>query len=371
MDAPATAAIRDAERVELLADLRSVVREICAEAGGLASAREVAESGAARDDKAWRRLSDQVGANAMGVPEEYGGSGGGLAEILVVAEEIGAALLPVPFLSSTVLAGQVLTRCAPAAGAALEALAAGDPAVVAWFAPEVVLDDGRLRGSVRGVLDVQGATRALLPVGGRIVLVEIGADVAVLRGRSLDLSRHRGDLIFDGAAAVVVSGDAAGVLRPALDVARLALAAEQLGGAVACLDIPVAYARERHQRARPVDFRVNKQALADRLVEVELARSALDRAMTIDLRDEQAVAGAAGLALSWSTPAYRRASSTVVHVHGGIGLISGHDAHLYYRRARADAALFGSVIDHRERLAGLPPCSTDSPRHDGPHASGG
>ena len=59
-----------------------------------------------------------MGLAGLGVPEEMGGAGGGLAELTVVAEELGRALLPVPFLSSTVLAGQILARCPDTAGAA-------------------------------------------------------------------------------------------------------------------------------------------------------------------------------------------------------------------------------------------------------------
>ena len=93
----------------LVADLRAAVRSVCVDLGGTALVR-VPGTGTAWDAKAWSVLSEQVGIAALGLPESVDGVGG-VPEIAAVAEQLGAHLLPVPFLTSTVMAGQVLARC--------------------------------------------------------------------------------------------------------------------------------------------------------------------------------------------------------------------------------------------------------------------
>jgi alkylation response protein AidB-like acyl-CoA dehydrogenase len=102
---------QDAERASELAALREAVRDLIEGSGGIAAARQRLSKEPGYDQDAWRLLGTEMGLAGLGLAEDLGGAGGGLAELTVVAEELGRALLPVPFFSSTVLAGQILARC--------------------------------------------------------------------------------------------------------------------------------------------------------------------------------------------------------------------------------------------------------------------
>src|SRR5580704_10545873 len=116
---------QDAERASELAALREAGGDLIAGSGGVAAARRRLEAGPGYDEQAWRLLGAEMGLAGLGIGEDLGGAGGGLAELTVVAEELGRSLLPVPFFSSTVLAGQVLSRCPDTAGDVLARLSAG------------------------------------------------------------------------------------------------------------------------------------------------------------------------------------------------------------------------------------------------------
>ncbi len=341
-----------------LAELRTTVRAAAAGFGGQASVLRL-EHGQrpARDERAWDVLSSQIGVSALGLPEPAGGIGG-LAEILVVAEELGAALLPVPFLSSTVMAGQVLAGCGAPALTALADIANGVVATVvgaAYSGGSHTLScdrDGLVVGHADGVLDALGATWLVVAADDKLFLVDAEQPcVRVSPVESLDLSRPMGRVDFDKAAAQLISTDAAAALESAWSVIALAIAAEQLGGAQRCLDQTVEYVNARRQFGRPVgSFQAVKHTLADVLVQVEMSRSALARALDAE-SDQRALREAALVARIWCSDAFRFATAEAVQLHGGIGFTWEHFAHLYFRRARADALLLGNVADAREALA--------------------
>jgi alkylation response protein AidB-like acyl-CoA dehydrogenase len=155
------------------------------------------------------------------------------------------------------------------------------------------------------------------------------------------------------ATAVTSGGSGAGVVDTALQTVLIVLAAEQVGGAAACLDMAAEYAKIRHQFSRPIgSFQAIKHKLADLLLQVEMGRSALDRALQA-ADDPVRLAEAAEVAKIWCSDAYVVAATENVHVNGGTGFTWEHDAHLYFRRARADEVLLGNATAHRERLAAL------------------
>ncbi len=360
------------DRAAEVASLRRTVRAVCDDAGGPAAVRRLEADGRRYDAGLWDVLGVQVGLAGLGLPEAAGGIGG-LAEVAAVAEELGRALLPVPFLSSTVLAGQVLAHAGEAALTALERVAAGELATLALADADGVWDPAKVEvtatvgdgactvdGVVPFVLD--GADAALVVVAARtphgvdlFVAETRSAQVGTVVVETLDLSRSQALVTFTDAPAtrVTTGGSADAAVRPALDVAAVAMAAEQFGGAQACLDMTVAYVKDRRQFGRPIgSFQAIKHACADLLVLVEACRSAVVRALEVEGSPE-ALAEAAAVAQSWCSDAYRSVTAETVQLHGGIGFTWEHDAHLYFRRARADAALLGSAAHHRERLAGL------------------
>lgn len=347
-----------ADDVELQA-LREAVRDLIGDAGGPAAARARFTAGPGFDEALWRKLGLDMGLAGLGLPTDLGGAGGGLAELTVVAEELGRALSPVPFLSSTVLAGQILAGCG---SPVVAEVATGVPVSFAgtdsdgcWRADAVPVQarDNILSGTVDFVLDAMSAQHLVVAADdGDVYLVPADAP-GVTRSalRTLDPSRSQATVRFDDAVAerLTEGGAGAAVVDRAVDVALLVLAAEQVGGAAHCLDDAVEYARVRHQFGRAIgSFQAIKHALADVLILVEMARSAIGRAVEAGDGD---LAEAAAVAAVWCSEAYTAAAAQNVHVNGGTGFTWEHDAHLYFRRARADEALLGGPAFHRERLA--------------------
>jgi len=368
---------------EELAALRQAVREVSDAVGGTAAVRRLMGTtgdgapGPTHDERAWNLLAGEIGLSGLGLPESAGGLGG-LVELVTVAEELGRTLLPVPFLSSTVLTGQVLARAArlsdsSAADAALATVAAGDvvaPVLLdqdgAWdpHRPPVTAistDSGWLVGGVAPyVLDGPAATALLVAAatgdGTALLLVDSRAEGVSLRPTpTLDLSRSMATVVLESARGdlLVAGGAASAAVLPALDTAAVVLAAEQLGGAQACLDMTVDYIKQRRQFGRPIgSFQAVKHLCADLLGLVEGMRSAVVRAVLVADAPDQ-LAEAACVAQTFCSEAFRTVSAETVQLHGGIGFSWEHDAHLYFRRARADAVLLGGPNQHRERLADL------------------
>ncbi|MDI5908338.1 acyl-CoA dehydrogenase, partial [Streptomyces sp. 12257] len=182
-----------------------------------------------------------------------------------------------------------------------------------------------------------------------------GPGVTVRRVPTLDLSRGQAVVTFTAAPvrALTAGGEGTEVVTRALDVAFVALAAEQLGGAQAALDMTVAHVRDRTQFGRAIgSFQAIKHTCADMLLQVESARSAVVRAVRA-AGSPEALAEAAAVAQSWCGEAFTFVAAECVQLHGGMGFTWEHDAHLYFRRAQSDAVLLGGAAHHRERLAGL------------------
>jgi alkylation response protein AidB-like acyl-CoA dehydrogenase len=173
---------------------------------------------------------------------------------------------------------------------------------------------------------------------------------------ALDLTRRLGRIDLDATPAERVgpAGDATEFLQRTIDLAVVALAHEQVGGASACLDTAVAYAKIRVQFDRPIgSFQAIKHKCADLLVEVESARSAAYSAAWAAAEDPAELPVAAALAGSYCSEAYTHAAKENIQIHGGIGYTWEHDAHLFLKRAKSSELLFGTPVRHRARLADL------------------
>jgi alkylation response protein AidB-like acyl-CoA dehydrogenase len=365
--------VDDAERASELAALRDAVRDLAGGAGGVGAARRRFEAAPGHDEQVWQLLGTEMGLAGLGIPEQLGGAGGGLAELTVVAEELGRSLLPVPFFSSTVVSGQLLTRC-PATPAGIVADLASGSSLVAFagvdadgcWRPDrtpvraVHRDGWELDGTADFVLDGASAERLLVAASGPdgCDLYLVAGDAAGVRRRALetlDPSRSQASVVFTGAPAtpLTTGGRGAAIVAAALDIALVVLAAEQVGGAAACLDMAVDYAKVRTQFSRPIgSFQAIKHTLAELLVLVEMGRSAIDRALLAE-GDPATLADAASVAKVWCSEAFSAAATANVHINGGTGFTWEHDAHLYFRRSRADQVLLGDATVHRERLAAL------------------
>lgn len=347
-----------------LTELRTTVRAAVSESGYPARARalEAQSESPGLDSELWRLLADDIGIAGVGLPESAGGLGG-LAEILAVAEELGATLAPVPFLTSTVLAGQILAACGDPARPYLERIAAGEIAAAAITdsagrigEPACVVDGAVLTGTVRFV--AYGASAAFTVVSaisadGTDLFVVESTDSSATSLVSLDFTRPSATVSFESASAVrlTFNGSGSEALGHGLDVALLATAADQLGGAQRCFDMTLEYIKFRRQFNREIgSFQAIKHRMADALMLVEMARSGLER---VTRKSSEQFSVDAAVNKAWCSDAYNAVVAETVQLHGGVGFTWEHDAHLYFRRARFDAAFLGDASFHRARIAAL------------------
>jgi alkylation response protein AidB-like acyl-CoA dehydrogenase len=347
-----------------LIELRSTVQAATSEAGYPSGVRELEQTETGLDAELWQLLAEEIGLAAVGLPESVGGLGG-LAEILAVSEEFGATLAPVPFIASTVLSGQILAGCEKVANPYLERLVAGEiasPAITndrgLWSADSVqCASDGKsVSGTVRFVPFGSSAKFFVIAA-----TTDSGVDVYAVEAAhsqikplpSLDFSRPSATVTFDGTPATRLTegGNGARVISQGVDVALLAVAADQLGGSQACFDMTLDYIKVRRQFNREIgSFQAIKHRMADALMLVEMLRSGLEKVVSgadEDLAIEAAVNKA------WGSDSYLTMTAETVQLHGGIGFTWEHNAHLYFRRARYDAAFLGDSAYQRERLASL------------------
>jgi alkylation response protein AidB-like acyl-CoA dehydrogenase len=151
---------------------------------------------------------------------------------------------------------------------------------------------------------------------------------------------------------VGVEGEGWPIVAHALDLAAIALAAEQVGGAQRCLDLSVAYAKQRVQFGRAIGgFQAIKHKCADMMVRVETARSAVYYAACVAAEDRSELGVAASLAKAYCSEAYYFCAAESIQIFGGIGFTWEYDPHLYFKRARASESLLGTPAWHRERVA--------------------
>ena len=171
---------------------------------------------------------------------------------------------------------------------------------------------------------------------------------------TMDQTRKQARIEFASTPARLVGeeGAASPVLSRTLDLAAVALAAEQVGGAQRCLDMAVEYAKTRIQFGRPIgSFQAIKHKCADMLLEVESAKSAAYYAGWAAAEDSEELPVVASLAKSYCSEAYFHAAAENIQIHGGIGFTWEHDAHLYFKRAKSSELMLGDPSYHRELLA--------------------
>jgi len=280
--------------------------------------------------------SDMVELGWLGLhlPEELGGSGYGMEELVVVVEELGRAVAPGPFVP-TVIASAVIAAVGDpdAASRYVPRLASGALRAAVALRDEVSYSDGRASGTVVAALGGALADLLVVPSGNDVLLVErAGSGIRVDVPDNIDPSRRTARIELDGATATVLPG----ARRLLVDTARTILAAEAVGIARECTNMAADYAKVRVQFGRPIGtFQAVKHHCADMSVETELATAAVwDAARAFATGGEQ-LTYAAAAASALAGAAADLCASLNIQVHGGIGFTWEHDAHLYVRRAAA------------------------------------
>jgi alkylation response protein AidB-like acyl-CoA dehydrogenase len=364
-------------------ELRQMARSFLAEQSGPDEVRADMQSPLGYDMETWRRITVELGWPSVHIPEAYGGLGLGHVDLAVLLEATGETLLCAPFFSTVALGvntilqvgtpSQKTERLPGLAGGEQTATLAFGEASGRWDARGIetlATPDGEdfiLQGRKCWVVD--GHSAGLLLVAARspgstgerdISLFAVDGDTPGIARKALptmDQTRKLAEIELSsvrvGPDSIVGElGEAWPGLRRTLDLAAIALAAEQVGGAQRCLEQAVAYAKERDQFSRPIgSFQAIKHKCADMFLDVETARSALYYAACIADDGSDDLTTNASLAKAWCSEAYFRCAAESIQIHGGVGFTWEYDPHLHFKRARAGESWLGDPNYHRERIA--------------------
>lgn len=370
--------------------IRATAQTFLAQLSSSSEVRNAMATERGYDPALWQRICDDMYWQAMHIPEAYGGLGLGYVELVATMEQMGRHLLCSPFFSSVCLAANALLVAGNEEHKKeyLPKLAAGMTGTLVytgnngrWDASAVsavcvATHDGyRLNGTYRYVPD--GHTAELLVVAARaagsvadngISLFVLPADTAGIQREwlpTMDQTRRQAQLVFEdvlvpGTALMGEAGGAWPALAKVIDLATVAIAADQVGGAQQALDSTVAYLQERVQFGRVIaSYQAVKHKAADMMVKAEASRSAVYYAACIadealadgPLADE--LAEAASIAKAYCSDAYFFNAGCGIQLHGGVGFTAEYDIQLYFKRARSTETFLGDGAYHRERLAKL------------------
>lgn len=359
-------------------ELRRSARRFLREQAPSATMRKWLETEQVLDPTIWRRITEELGWIGIPIPESAGGFGFSWLDLALILEECGRALLPAPVWTSAALgAGSILELGSEAQCAELLPEVAAGTTIATLALTETGgkwnTDNLQTRATKDGDHYVLNGTKNYVPwahIAGLFVVIardennELAAfavpkdaqGLTVTRLATMDMTRPQGTLALEGVklpASARLQGEKTtkDALAQALHRAAILLSSELLGIAEATMDISVEYAKERVQFGRPIgSFQAIKHKCANMLMYVEACRSAVWYAGWEASQTDVDLAETAHVTKGFASDiAYRNAADTI-QVLGGIGITWEHDAHFYFKRARASAQLLGNTSQHRESL---------------------
>ena len=378
----------DFKFTEEQAMIRDTAEAFLAEVSTSAAVRQAMATESGYDPQLWQRICEEMFWQAIHIPEEHGGMGLGYVELVAMLEQMGRYLLCSPFYATVCLGVNALRVAGSEAQQAqyLPQIVAGATATLAytdasghWDAQAVSTtcvaqgESFTLNGTYRYVPD--GHTADLLVVAARepgsqgassISLFVLPADTPGVSRRwlpTMDQTRRLAeielnDVVLEASALLGEAGQAWPQLARIIDLATIAIAADQVGGAQQSLDISVAYMQERVQFGRVIaSYQALKHKAADMMLKAEAGRSALYFAACIA---DEALAGtaladelpeAASIAKAYCSDAYFFNAGCGIQLHGGVGITEEYDIQLYFKRAKSTESFLGNSAWHRERLA--------------------
>ena len=355
----------------------------------LDDSRAAAKVGAGWQPEIWRSFAEQLGILGATLPESVGGSGGGPVESMVIAEELGRALVIEPYIDTVVVAGGLLHRVGGEATAAVLERICDGTAVVALAVTETATGDhweGMSTKAVHGdepgdswsitgaktvVMDAPLATHLLIAArtagapgdyrGMSLFLTEFDAaapppGLQVHGYRTID-DRRAADLVLDGLvlpADALLSDDAWPLLSRARDEGAAAVCAEAVGLMRTVLADTVEYCKQRQQFGVPIgSFQVLQHRMVDMYMELEQSVAAAYLAvLNLDAQPEVR-ARAVSAAKATVGRAARFVGQNAVQLHGGMGMTEELAIGHYFKRLTALQYEFGSTDHHRARYAAL------------------
>lgn len=342
--------------------LEESVRAFLADQVPITRVRELRHLECPNDRAVWRGLAE-LGATGILVSEADGGSDLSLLDAVLVAQALGHAATPAPYLSSAVMA-PIALRTLDVGAEWRAGIATGDlvvgVAVTETFSVRedagITEEGGRLRGKSLMAIDAHGADLVLVPLGrDRIAAIETGAaGLEITRLATIDQTRCTSELLLDEVRPAAIFEDAGEALARMLDAGRIALAADTIGAGESMIAQAVAYAKERKQFDRVIgSFQAVKHMCAEMIADLEPARSLLwQAAHSFDALPEEAPLLACHVA-AHSAEIGREIASVATQVHGGTGWTDEQNLHFWFKRIGVARHLLGGPEDLRARAASL------------------
>jgi alkylation response protein AidB-like acyl-CoA dehydrogenase len=364
----------DFQLTEEQAGLVETTRSLLTSKASLQAARDLVDSAGGFDTRLWQ-AGAELGWPALTIPESDGGLGQDCIDLALVCMELGRGLAATPFIPTVVVADAVLQSDHGEKSKLLRATAEGTLTTAwafaeagrPWSASGIRAEAQRreqgyvLNGMKVCVQDADSAQLLLADVlldgqPARFLVPTDSAGLRVQRQHTLDVTRSYCDIIFDDVAVPEsarcdgVAGAEASIAR-SLQLNTALICAELVGIGGRLLDMTVDYVRQRVQFGRPVGiFQAVKHKCADMRIWTQASTAAMYyAAMTIDSAHHDA-AHAGSVAKAYVSDAINRVAGEALQLHGGIGFTWEHDLHLYLRRARVNALLYGDAVFHREQL---------------------
>lgn len=335
------------------------------------------------DRAAWKEMSDLGFAGIM-ISEKYGGTDFGPVGLGLVLEQAGRTLAATPLISTVLLCGSAVQLAGNATQRhdILSAIAAGDRVMAlaleegphhnpAHISTKAVAEGSsfRITGTKTFVLDGHAADQLIVAArtggadddrsGVTLFLVDPKSEgVKITRTWMVD-NRNAANIEFNNVAvpgtAVLGSVDGGNdVLEQVLDIARIGLSAEMLGGIQEVFDTTLAYLKERKQFGKVIgSFQALQHRMAVLFAEIELCRSVVLDALSALEERRNDVPQIASLAKSRLSDIATLITNEGLQMHGGMGMTDQFDVGLFMKRARVAAASFGDGNFHRDRYATL------------------
>ncbi|MFT5709824.1 MAG: alkylation response protein AidB-like acyl-CoA dehydrogenase [Halioglobus sp.] len=368
--------------------IRDTAGAFLAQASTSAAVRSAMVTELGYDPRLWSRITQEMFWQAIHIPQQYGGMGLGYVELVAMLEQMGRYLLCSPFYSTVCLASNALLIAGTEQQKEkyLPEIVAGSTATLAytgvkggWDASAIDVvcmrqgDGFVLNGRYRFVPDGHSADLLIVAARAPETDSEKGISLFILPAKAegitrqwlptMDQTRKQAQLEFhnvsvDGANVMQSPGCAWPLLQKIINLATVAISADQLGGSQQTLDSTVDYLQQRVQFGRIVaSYQAVKHKAADMMVKVEASRSAVyyaaciaDEAMRGGALGSQ-LAEAASIAKAYCSDAYFYNAGTGIQLHGGVGCTAEYDIQLYFKRAKSTETFLGDGAFHRERLA--------------------